>query len=380
MSGAIYLIQGDGQLVEMKEQSYDSENLLQELLAKYPNLLAGDQVDSASPRRWLLVRREMPVRSEEEGPDRWSVDHLFLDQDGIPTIVEVKRADSTEIRRDVVGQMLDYAANAVVHWPVETIKAQFETNCVSQKREPDQELATFIGEYANPDSFWETVKTNLQAGKIRMVFLSDEVPSELRRIVEFLNSQMDPAKVFAVEIKQYLGQGQRTLVPRVVVQPIAKPDTSATPKQWDEESFCGVLEARGALGHVAVAKKILEWARNKDLRISWGKGKAIGSFYPMFDHKGGSYYVIRVVTGAKTAYVEMEFGVMKPPFDTEGKRDILRQRLNRIPGIKLSPSDIDKYPSFPLSTLRDEAAMQEFMKIFDWYIEEIRGSDNQRQE
>lgn len=47
MSGGIYLIQGDGQLVEMTEASYDSEDLLQGLLARYPNLLAGDQMDNA---------------------------------------------------------------------------------------------------------------------------------------------------------------------------------------------------------------------------------------------------------------------------------------------------------------------------------------------
>jgi hypothetical protein len=60
--------------------------------------------------------------------NRWSVDHLFLDQDAIPTIVEVKRSSDTRIRREVVGQMLDYAANAVVYWAVEAIRAEFEAN------------------------------------------------------------------------------------------------------------------------------------------------------------------------------------------------------------------------------------------------------------
>ena len=50
MSSGMFLIQADGQLVEMSEQPYDSEDLLQELLAKYPNLLAGDQIDDANPR------------------------------------------------------------------------------------------------------------------------------------------------------------------------------------------------------------------------------------------------------------------------------------------------------------------------------------------
>ena len=41
MSDGIFLIQANDQLVKMSEQPYDSEDLLQELLAKYPSLLAG---------------------------------------------------------------------------------------------------------------------------------------------------------------------------------------------------------------------------------------------------------------------------------------------------------------------------------------------------
>jgi hypothetical protein len=89
MAGGIFLIQSGGGLLEMKEQPYDSEEVLQELLARYPNLLAGDQMDGESPRRWMLITREMGVPDEEEGHGRWSVDHLFLDQDAIPTLIEV---------------------------------------------------------------------------------------------------------------------------------------------------------------------------------------------------------------------------------------------------------------------------------------------------
>ena len=39
MQGGIYLLQDNGQLVDMKAQAYDSEALLQELLATYPRLL-----------------------------------------------------------------------------------------------------------------------------------------------------------------------------------------------------------------------------------------------------------------------------------------------------------------------------------------------------
>src|SRR5262249_54088881 len=156
----------------MNEAPYDSEALLQQLLAQYPDLLAGDQMDSGEPRRWLLVSREMAIPGEEDGAARWSLDHLFLDQDAIPTLVEGKRSSDTRIRREVVGQMLDYAANAVVYLPVEEIRSRFEKTCEMLSGNPDATLLAFLGPDVQSGEFWNRVKTNLQAGKIRMVFVA----------------------------------------------------------------------------------------------------------------------------------------------------------------------------------------------------------------
>ena len=95
----IFMRNKDG-LVELPSTSYDAEEILQELLEKYPQLLAGFQMNRGDPRRFLLVKREAPVAD-------WSLDHLFIDQSSIPTLVEVKRSSDTRIRREVVGQMLD---------------------------------------------------------------------------------------------------------------------------------------------------------------------------------------------------------------------------------------------------------------------------------
>lgn len=185
MASGMFLVQADGNLVEMEETEFSTEDNLQELLARYPNLLAGNQIDDVNPRRWLLISREVGLPSEENGTDRWSVDHLFLDQDAIPTLVEVKRSTDTRIRREVVGQMLDYAANAVVYWPVEEIKAKFEATCSTDGKDPQERLMTFLNASEDSEAFWGKAKTNLQAGKVRMLFVADKIPSELRRIVEF---------------------------------------------------------------------------------------------------------------------------------------------------------------------------------------------------
>src|SRR5687768_10583348 len=121
MNGKIFVLHDNDTLTPLQEGPFENEDVFQELLERYPDLLAGEQMNPASPRRWLLVSREYGVPREVEGGDWWWLDHLFIDHEGIPTLVEVKRASDTRGRREVVAQMLDYAANAVVHWPVENI-------------------------------------------------------------------------------------------------------------------------------------------------------------------------------------------------------------------------------------------------------------------
>lgn len=371
----MFLIQANGQLVEMSEQSYDSENMLQELLAKYPNLMAGDQIDDANPRKWLLISREAALPSEENGLSRWSVDHLFLDQDAIPTLVEVKRSDNTDVRRKVVGQMLDYAANAVVYWPIDEIKNMFEATCKQQGIHPLETLEQFLNASDEADFFWEKAEENLKEGKIRMLFVADEIPAELRRIVEFLNSQMSRAEVLAVEIKQYAGQNQRSLVPRVIGQTeeATKKREVRTKKRWDEESFFKELESNRGSEEANIAKKILEWARDKLPRFWWGKGSHYGSFYPILDHNGISYYPIGIWSYGK---VEIHFQWLQSirPFDDKSKRIELLDRLNRIPGIDIPVDAIARRPSVYLSIFENESALEQFLETLDWVIQEIKKS------
>ncbi len=371
MTGNIYLLQEGGELVAMAEEAYDSEDLLQRLLADYPSLMAGDQIDTASPRRWLLVSREAGVPSHEGGGAQWSIDHLFLDQDAIPTLVEVKRSSDTRIRREVVGQMLDYAANAVVYWPIDKIRAQFEATCKDKNIDPQQALVEFLEADADQEEFWQKTKTNLQAGRVRMALVADEIPPELRRVVEFLDSQMDPAEVLAVEIKQYVGEKLKTLVPRVVGRRVKLPPS---PQQWDEASFFADLEARRNSSDAAIARKILAWAKANNLRIWYGKGAKDGSLYPMLDHAGTTHWVgICVWT---SGLVQTQFGMMqtRPPFDDESRRMELLRRLNEIPGVDIPPDAISRYPSVPLSALEDQVTLSEFLEVLDWVVSEIRSS------
>lgn len=217
MSGdAIYLL-GEPEPVEMRSALFASEDDLQDIVARYPALLAGAQMTPDDPRRWLLVQREMGVPIQAGGTDNFSVDHLFVDHEAIPTVVEVKRSTDSRIRREVVGQMLDYAANGVRYWPVERLRRLYEEQCRQDQRDPLAYLREIVGADVEPDDFWVRVGEHLEIGRIRMVFVADIVPPELQRIVEFLNEGMTRAQVYAVEIPQYrAADGRRSVVPRLI--------------------------------------------------------------------------------------------------------------------------------------------------------------------
>jgi len=352
VAGRIYLLKEDSKLLAMEEAPYDSESLLQKLLADHPDLLAGDQINVEEPRRWLLVTREMDVPGEQDGAGRWSLDHLFLDQDAIPTLVEVKRSTDTRIRREVIGQMLDYAANAVAYWPVEEIKAKFESRCKEDGGDPEAELVGLLGEGQDASTFWQQVKSNLQAGRVRLIFIADEIPPELRRVVEFLNSQMDAAEVLAIEVKRFVGEKLKTLVPRVLGQTETarqkKKVGGSESRQWDKATFFVDLIHRRGEQEAAVARRLLEWANKHGLRIWWGQGKKDGSFFPMYDNKFGKNFLFSVWTYGS---VELQFQHMKtPPFAEEGKREELAQRLSAI-GLSIPEEALKKRPTFGLSLL-----------------------------
>lgn len=380
MTGGIYVLRNNEELVALSEQQYDSEDLLQTLLAKYPSILAGDQISPSAPRKWLLVKREAEVPGEEGGGGRWSLDHLFLDQDGIPTLVEVKRSTDTRIRREVVGQMLDYAANAMAYWSIDSVRANFEQTCARLEQEPDSVLSDFLAPEDDPEAFWQAVKTNLKAGKLRLLFVADQIPSELRRIVEFLNAQMDPAEVLAVEIKQFAGESLKTLVPRVIGQTAEAEGRKGTgtrsTRQWDEPAFFAELANQNPPEHVEVARRIFNWAGERGLEAAWGRGAINGSFSPTLEHLGVSYSIFTVyLRGTKSGgKVEVNFAYWArcAPFeDAETRREIL-QRLNAIPELSIPADGVDRHPPIPLATLAKGDALDRFLAVMDSHVSKVR--------
>jgi len=391
MSNLIYLVTDDSTLSPMQETPYDNEDIFQALLEDYPALLAGEQFDSEEPRRWLLVKREMGIPDGEDRGDRWSIDHVFLDQDGVPTLVEVKRAEDTRARRLVVAQMLDDAANAVVFWPVDRMRTEFEETCKSTGLNPDDELlkhlhVSEVEEQNRTDyveSFWQDVKTNLTANKLRLVFVADTIHNELRQIVEFLNRQMDPCEVIAIELKQYISDNGafKVMVPKVIGQTVEshnrkRGSVSSKGTDWDQDSFFSQFATRHSPDDVEVMKKIVNHYLKKDYEYYWGINTTKPSFLTQFECKNtGSIVVPISIVLSGSIIVKFDCLSRFAPFDNSQALEDLRQKYNQFSETEIPKSALNTWACHTtIEYLRETNQVQEYLDHLDWVCDEINSA------
>jgi hypothetical protein len=323
MAEGIFLEQ-NGELVDMQQAAYVSEDVLQSLLERHGVLLAGDQMaPGLESRRFLLIKREAGIPAGINERDRWSIDHVFIDQDAVPTLVEVKRSQNTQIRREVVGQMFDYAANAVAHWPEGTLATQFVATHTADEGGAIETLRAFLNltnggiedAQEHIEAWWRQAEANLRSGRLRLLFVADHIPPELRRIIEFLNQQMATTEVLGIEIRNYEGPGFRALVPRVVGLTEAARDRKErqTGPQipiseiW-EAAAPAVREARALLDSWASETGIEATDLAKSRRYRVGRG-TLAYLYPGDEYRS----------------VYFRIGAVGTPADSEGLRALLSE-------------------------------------------------------
>lgn len=358
----VFLVgEGKGNLITLEESGYLSESILQELLTDYPDLLPGDQITPEDPRRWLFVAREVSIPGDETESERWSLDHLFLDQDGVPTFVECKRSIDSRTRREVIAQMLDYAANGTAYWSMDRLRRAAAETAKKQGKSLDDEVLRVLGENKiEIDQFWGGVEANLRNHKIRLIFVSDSTPKELRRLVEFLNEEMLHVEVLAVEVKQFQGRGgekdQKALVPRVLgltesargnkKPPIMRTATTA-------EIFLG----KCGPGAREFFQRVLDLAKQRGHTILWG---TVG---------------FSVRTDLPSGLATFVYGVPPNQFQFYFNSGTLRDE-------KVSPSFREKLLGFDVFrqagewTLKSEVGEDNLAKmndLYDFILEQIEG-------
>ncbi len=370
---AIFILGSEG-LTEMDELPFRREHELQRYLAAHPELLSAEAPEDER-RRLLLVQREMGVADREGGSSRWSLDHLFVDQDAIPTFVEVKRASNTDIRRKVVGQMLDYAANASAHWDAGRLSSSFAAS-VGDAETAHEQLVGFLAGEQDPEEFWDLVAAHLEERRLRLVFVAETIPAELRSIVEFLNEQLPLTEVLAVEIKQYKEPGGErvNVVPRVIgdtqiARRAKRPGGGG--RQWraSDEQLHAQLRAKHSPEIAERVIALYEYAKDRGSRRTFGHGRSPSATVWMGERDDPEFdNPIALRFGGKSVTVLTKyFRSRRTPAEMERLIELLR----RLPGASpvLDEAVAKHYRTtarLPVdAVLATDENLQEFKRILD---------------
>ncbi len=350
----IFTETADGQLTPMRPSSPPDEDSLQDLIGRFPEVISGD----GEPL--LLVRREQTVPDAMDGSSRWSLDHLFVSHNAVPVLVEVKRATDTRIRREVIGQLMDYAANGVAYWQPGSLAAAFEKHCQSEGVDYDIAIAQFLGD-EDPQEFWNQVDANLAAGRIRLIIAADAIPKELARIVEFLNEQMH-CTVLAVELTYFESEdGRRTLAPKIIGETerteLSKKKSRPVPdpisvEDWLEKHIVGKGDPTLQGTH-----HLINMVRGMggNVTISEQQGSMLANW-----HTDDGTVTWPFVLGAN-GRLGISFGWIKsrPALRDEATRRKFLERMHEAVG-GISTSNVNGHPTFPIERLSDVSIAQAF--------------------
>lgn len=194
------LVKEDGssdalQIVDVAAGQFD-EAWLQELLRRHPEILPVGEIEP--------IFAPLVSVGREVSTDAGSIDNLFMSPAGYPVIVETKLWRNPEARREVVAQLIDYAA-AVSKWDYAAID-RAARRYSSQYEGEELSLAQLIQRKHGPleSGFERTVARSLKLSRFLLLIVGDTIQESVVDMLSYVNRRPSLAMdVALVELPCY---------------------------------------------------------------------------------------------------------------------------------------------------------------------------------
>lgn len=235
------LVIEDGKDNALSKERFTDESELQGYLRKYPDLIPLEEVMDNAPR---LVC----IGEEVEIPSGY-IDLLFIDENGGLTIVETKLARNPEIRRKVIGQIIEYASH-LSNWTVDEIY-KVASNFLGKRLE---EIMKESWNVSSAERFRVNVVDKLKKGEIRLIIAVDEIVETLRTTVTFLNEK-SKFDILLLEVTSFNdSKNRKILVPSIFGYARKEVITGGAP--IDELTFLSMCQQGGHSRAIELYDKI----------------------------------------------------------------------------------------------------------------------------
>jgi len=185
------------------------ESWLQEILYSEPSILPTFEIDGVYSNL-IPIGREIPVSSG-------FIDNFYISSKGYLVIVETKLWRNPESRREVVGQILDYAKD-IQQWDYEDLNNVYKSN--HNKNLFDEFIEK--GYYSSEDEadFIDIVTKNISNARFLLMIVGDGIREGVEKMISFLNNNPTMQYKFALcELEVYeLNNGERLVIPNLTLK------------------------------------------------------------------------------------------------------------------------------------------------------------------
>ncbi|HXD10435.1 MAG TPA: hypothetical protein VN653_10260, partial [Anaerolineales bacterium] len=159
------------------EPTFDAfdENWLQKFIFEHHMAIPINEIEPAFAPL-IPVCRELPTNAGQ-------VDLLFVNNNGLLTLVECKLWKNPEARREVVGQILDYAKE-ISQWTYQHL----EDAIGKTQKTGRTSLFQLVSQQSDVDErdFVDSVSRNLRRGRFLLLIIGDGIRENVEQMAEFL--------------------------------------------------------------------------------------------------------------------------------------------------------------------------------------------------
>ena len=183
---------------------------LQGLIHEHPKLLPIAEIDSIFVNA-VPICRELATRAG-------MIDNLLLTSSGLPVLVECKLWRNPQARREVVGQIIDYAKE-LARWTASDLQREV-SKVLGHSGNVLVETLVAAGHVVDEIAFNDALTSNLKRGRFLLLIVGDGIHEGVEAIAEYL--QMNAGLHFTfglVELPIYvMPDGNRLVCPRVLAR------------------------------------------------------------------------------------------------------------------------------------------------------------------
>lgn len=206
-----FLLSGDRSTKFVKSDLSEgfAENWLQKFLLRERELLPLEQVEPGAGK-FIPVCGELPLPK--------SGGTVFLDVFGVtsagrPVLVECKLWRNPQARREVIAQILEYAA-LLRGWSYADLTARLKAKLGWEGANPLYTQAAALGCLLSEADFTDAVSRNLRNGDFHLIVAGDGIREDAQAIAEHIGDK--GARIALVEFQRWEdSEGNRLIVPSV---------------------------------------------------------------------------------------------------------------------------------------------------------------------